>query len=459
MSVSEAAAPRLAPRLAELASRLVRPGLLRDQVALLVLSMVVNVLAFAFQFVMARLLEPPAYAEMFAVLSLLALVGVPSQALNTLAVKITGELFVHGRGAQLWSWVVTALTRIGVAGLAIAVLVGLLSGLIRDTFQLSGVGSVLAAGMAIALSYVVVVVKGALAGTRHFVALGVLSVAETAVRLGAGVLLVYLGLAAAGAVGATAVAALFAALAGAVAVRRTVRHGVDHPEAPPTEPPGWADQTRILLISLALAAMFNLDVLFVKHFFGESDAARYSAIALVGRTIFFAAAPVSLVLLPHSIRAFSTGRSVAPGLLLSLGLILAIVGVAVAVILTYPAQVFAVLFGGRYEPDASLLWIYALAGTLLSVTVVLAQLQIGVGHLTAWRALTLITAAMVGGMVAFHGSLAELAGVLAVAAGVAAAYLGVHTAILVRRVDRAQGMGRPAKVSQATATAPAAPSK
>ncbi|HJO06129.1 MAG TPA: hypothetical protein QGG37_02170, partial [Chloroflexota bacterium] len=105
-----------------------RPGIFRDNLVLFGLSMVVNVLGFAFQFVMARLLTPAAWAEMVAAVSLLALLSVPGTALNSLVIKVSGDLYVQGRGQQLWRWFARTAASVGVVGLAIAIALGILSG-------------------------------------------------------------------------------------------------------------------------------------------------------------------------------------------------------------------------------------------------------------------------------------------------------------------------------------------
>jgi O-antigen/teichoic acid export membrane protein len=249
------------------------------------------------------------------------------------------------------------------------------------------------------------------------------------------------GFAAAGAVGGSAAGAFVVVVAGLLVVRRAVHrkpasaHGDDSPL------PRGGDQVRILAISFVLAAMLNTDIVFVNHFFDEGQAASYSAMALIGRTIFFMAGPVSIVLLPHVIRAFSSGGSVVPSLFMAVGLILGLMSATAAVILLFPAQVFGLVFREGYTLDLTILTIYAAVGTLLALNAALANLHIGVGHLRPWRGLVAITVAMVAGMLVFHESPTQIAMVLAVAVGAGAAYLAGHTVGLVRRLEHGQVVG------------------
>ena len=435
MKASSVDAGRSTPtgRLSALAASALRPGILRDNLVLFGLSMVVNVLGFTFQFVMARLLTPGAWAEMIAAISLLALLSVPGAALNSLVIKVSGDLFVQGQGHQLWSWLTRTAARVGVVGLAIAVALGLLSGWISDLLQFDGVASILVVGSAIILSLVAIVVKGSLAGTSSFLFLGIISVAETASRLGAGAGMVLLGWAAAGAVAGSSVGAAVAVIGGAVILFRVTRR-TNGPERVETQPMmGGRDQLRVVGIAFALAIVLNADILFVKAYFNDIQAANYSAVALIGRTLFFATSPVSIVLLPHVIRRYSSGRSIVPSLLVSVGLIGAIVTVVALTVLIFPTYVFAIAFPEQYDLNTTLLSIYIVAGTLLSLSYALAHLNIGAGNLRPWSFMLVAAVAMLIAMFNWHESVQDLATILTITLAATTVYLTVETLLLVRR--------------------------
>ena len=428
-----------------MAASVFRPGILRDNLVLFGLSMVVNVLGFAFQFVMARLLTPGAWAEMIAAISLLALLSVPGAALNSLVIKVSGDLFVQDRGHQLWRWLTRTTARVGVVGLAIAVALGLLSGWISDLLQFDGIASILVVGSAIVLSLVAIVVKGSLAGTSSFFFLGIISVAETASRLGAGAGMVLLGWAAAGAVAGSSVGAAVAVIGGAVILFRVTRrtHGPERVETQPVI--GGRDQLRVVGIAFALAIVLNADILFVKAYFDDIQAANYSAVALIGRTLFFATSPVSIVLLPHVIRRYSSGYSIVPSLLVSVGLIGAIVTVVALTVLIFPTYVFAIAFPDQYDLNTTLLSIYIVAGTLLSLSYALAHLNIGAGNLRLWSFMLVAVVAMLITMFSWHESVQDLATILTITLAATTVYLAVETYLLVRRPVSGRTVGTASK--------------
>ncbi len=438
MSTSEPHAfGRRAPArvLAELLRAVLRDGMLSDQLALIALTTVVNLLGFAFQFVMVGLMEPAAWKDMFAVLALLALISVPNVALNTLAIKMTGELHVRRRSTRLWRWVLRTAIVVAGAGAAVAVGLALASAWISDLLHLQGNASVAVAGLAFVLMLTSTVVRGALAGVHRFVMMGLLGVTETLVRLLAAVAMVLAGFAAAGAVGGSAAGAFVVVVGGLAALRRGLRRDPVSDAPASSQLPRWDEQMRIMAISLVLAALLNLDIVFVNHFFDEAQAASYSAMALIGRSIFFVASPVSVVLLPYVIRAFAAGRSLAPSLMITLGLIAGLLTAAAGLVLLFPSQVFGLVFREGYTLDPAILTIYVGVGAMLAVNTALAHFHIGVGHLRPWKGLMAITAVMVAGMLGFHAAPVETATVLLAAVTTGVVYLGIETVLFLRRME------------------------
>ena len=455
MSVSEArAARRLRAGIAALRSG----GLLRDQLVVIAFSTVGNAIAAAFQFVMAQLMGPEAWTDAFAALALLALLAVPSVAVNTLAIKMTGELHVRGDIEGLRRWIWRASIRVGALAGVIALGLAAASPWLGNLLRLETASVIVIVAIALVALLVSALIKGSLAGASAFVALGVVTVGETTGRLVFAVALVVAGLGAVGAVSGSAFGAVVVVAAGVVLLRYAARRKIHLGHAPDRRLPTSREQARVLLISFALAAMFNLDILFVNHVFPAETAASYSAMALIGRSLFFVASPVATVLLPHTIRAFARGGSVASLLAPSLGLIAALVTTTALVLLLFPSQIFGLVFRDGYVLDTTIMTLYTAAAALLAVTFALAQLLIGASYLRTWAPLAALTIAMIAAMASLNETPTQIAIALVVTVGVATAYLAGETARLARQVRQDQTAGSSAKPSQAAPTAAAAPS-
>ena len=406
--------------------------MLRDQIVLVTLSFGVNALAFLFQFLMARVMTPTAWKDTMAILALLTIISVPSIAINTLAIKMSGELHIRDQFEDLWRWVVRTIGFVLVAGAAVAAAFALLSGWIREQLQLEASAGVVVAGLACALLLGSTVVRGALAGVRSFVTLGLISMTETLTRVITAVAMVTAGFAAAGAVGGSAAGAFLFISLGLVFLRKR-RNAAPEQTSSDVKLPRWTEQARVLIISFGLAVLLNVDSLIVARFFSTEAAASYLAMGLIGRTIFFMSGSVSIVLLPHVIRVYAKGDSVVPSLALALALITSIVAATASLILIFPTQIFSLVFRDGYTLDLPILSIYAVIGSLFAVNAALANVLIGVGYLRAWIGMLAVALGLIVSLFILHDSLTQIAMVLAIAVSISALYLSVETAIFLRR--------------------------
>jgi O-antigen/teichoic acid export membrane protein len=160
--------------------------------------------------------------------------------------------------------------------------------------------------------------------------------------------------------------------------------------------------------TLALSLLLSADILLVKHFFSGRAAGEYSAVAALGRAIFWAAGGVAAVLFPKVIFRESQGNSGARIVGGSLGLVL-VGGVAGFVVLGLVARPILTAFAGSaYAGGAAILPLYAISMTLFGCATVLI-----VTHQSRARALFLavllpIAAAEPLLIMAFHGSLRQV---------------------------------------------------
>jgi O-antigen/teichoic acid export membrane protein len=168
----------------------------------------------------------------------------------------------------------------------------------------------------------------------------------------------------------------------------------------------------ILPSTIALSVLLSADVLLVKHFFTSSAAGEYSAVAALGRAIFWGAAGVAAVLFPKVIFHESQGRSGSRIVGASLGLVTA-GGIAGLVVLGVAARPVLIGFAGSaYAAGASILPLYAIAMTLLgaaSVLIATHQSRARAAFLTVLLPITVAEPVLI---VIFHHSLTQVVWVI-----------------------------------------------
>ena len=403
------------------APRIVRT-VLRDNGRLAPFLLLGSAATSTFQLIMARGLEPRAYAEAFAVLGALSLLVTPAQVVQTLVARRAAELVALGRLTELraltrriarWTGLVSLILTLGIAAAAPH---------IQSALQLTSPWPVVVAGIGAGALTFEPVARGITQGARDFVGLGFALAAHGVGRLAVGAATVLAGGGATGALLASPASALGGIVFGWLSARRVL----NRPERPAEREAsalGLADHVRVALILFALAGLLHLDVLAVKAFFSPDEAAAYAALALIGRIVFWSGMMVGVVLLPFVVWRAAAGEDIMRAYLASLALMAAVSGGSALIILAWPEAVYGLIFGDRYPPYIELLPLYVAAAALLAIAVVTASLHIGAGCLRVWVGLAVILAATVAGYAFANDSPRTILTVLLTGTAIAAVYL------------------------------------
>ena len=405
------------------------------------LNFLASLTSFGFQWAMARMLAPAAYADLFAVLALFAILAVPSQLLLPIGTRMTGLAVVaKGRPAAI-EVLRRALIRGGIVGLAAWIVVAAMSGLIELLIGTDDRTAIIWLGGAVAIAFVFPFTKALLTGLRAFLLLGTSNLLDGALRALIGVGLVALGFGVAGGIAASALSGLLGVLAVVLAAPYIARATSEAPVDTPPDASGMSAHVRVGLLSLSLAILMNVDILVVRHFFDDASASLYAASALVGRIVLFAAAPAAQVVLPHIIRQVAAGEPLTRTLAVTAAFTVSIGGGAALVIVVVPELVFQIMFADRYIPVPHLVWAYTVAGSLLALLTLLTYFHIGAGTLRVWVLLMPLSIACAVTLWVRHESLASVAWTLDAFLG-AGVLIMLGWAARVLRKDRARAEQR-----------------
>ncbi len=378
-----------------------------------------GVLGFAFQVVISHRLAPPDYGAVFATMSLLTLVALPASALTLLMARETSRDRAAGHSAASAALLRSGNRALLVAGVVLGVFFATGSPLIGAFFNVPAEFVVaVAAGMPVALA--LPLLMGELQGQQRFLAFSSLNAGAAGLKLVAAIAL-GLALGPIGVMLGLAVAATFSYAITFWLVRRRLAIRFTQPWLGPA----LRYLALILPSSLALSVLLSADVLLVKHFFSGRAAGEYSAVAAVGRAIFWGAAGVAAVLFPKVIHRESQGRNGSRIIGASMGLV-AIGGVAGLALFGLVARPVLTAFGGSaYAPGASILPLYAVAMTLLGGASVLIATHQSRARATFLFVLLPVTLAEPILIVAFHNSLVQVVWLVTLSMAVLVAGLAI----------------------------------
>ena len=265
--------------------------------------------------------------------------------------------------------------------------------------------------------------RGTLQGRLRFVPLAVTFLVEMTVRLSVGSGLVLLGM---GVDGATAGLALSLVAAwvtvmlfrpGLSRARRIIEAGpVDASPGTSTDLAGvraYAAFVSVLLVGQMV--INNSDVLIAKASLAPFDAGLYSAVALIGRAVFFLSWSVATVVFPVVALRHAKGES---GHRVLAGGIVAVLGIGSACVvgaLLFGGPVLGVVLGPDYSGLSGSLAVYALATTLFAVASLIASQHLATGRIRESWVVLAGAGLQIVLLLLWHNSIAQLIGAQLVA--------------------------------------------
>jgi O-antigen/teichoic acid export membrane protein len=324
-----------------------------------------GLLGFTFQVVISHRVEPAEYGAIFAVMTLLTLVGLPAGALTLMMAREASRDRAKGQHAPSAAMLNDGNGTLLVGGVIIAALAIVASPLLSRFFAVP-IDLLIAGSAGLPFVLALPLLIGDLQGEQRFLAFSSLAFGQAAFKLAGAVTLGIIF----GAVGVVLGVSLGSAISYGVA-HVLLRRKLSIKARWPWQRPAIAYLGVLVPSTLALAVLLSADVLLVKHFFAAPAAGEYAAVVALSRALYYAASGVAIVLFPKVIFRESQGTSGSPLVWLSVGLVIT-GGVVGLVVLTLASGFFLSAFAGKaYIGGAAYLPWYAAGMTLLGGAAVL----------------------------------------------------------------------------------------
>jgi O-antigen/teichoic acid export membrane protein len=381
-------------------------------------TIVAGLLGVAFQSLVSHRLQPMDYGSVFAIVSLITFIGLPASAFTLVMARETSRDRANGQEAPS-----AALLRNGnrvliLGGTGLAIVLAALSPLLAQ-FLLVPVNLLLAAAAGMPFTLALPLLLGEFQGEQRFVAFSTLAVGQAGLKL----------------VGAVALGAIWGpvgiiagiSLAGAIAYTASYLM-LSRKLSLKTRLPWFRSAASYLAVivpsTLALAVLLSADVLLVKHYFPTRVAGEYSALAALGRAIFWGATAVATVLFPKVVFRGAQGKG--GSYLVGVSLLLVAVGGLVGLgLLAFVSRWLLIAFAGiAYADVAAYLPWYGIGMIMLGGAAVLIathQSRGKAGFLALLLPLALLEPVL---LFAFHQNLAQVVLVLDVSMALVAGGLG-----------------------------------
>lgn len=321
-------------------------------------------LSYMYQLAMGWLLTPEEYGIVISLLALLVIVSVLSLTIDTTVTKFVSKESAGnklGRVNYLWKFF---LKRTFLLGLAIFVVLALLSPLISRLLNIGNNWYPIILFFSLVLTFALCANYATLRGLQRFLLLGISGTLGAFLKLAIAVGLVYMGFRVSGALLSLALAAVIAFLVSTYFLRDLAAVGNEKVEVR-----GVHSYTGLAFLALlAVAMLTNVDVIFAKQYLSAVDAGNYSAISVMGKLAFFIPGGIAVAMFPKTSQLFEVGGVHRLVLRKAILLTLPLAGVVVIIYWLFPQFVVNILFLGKYPAAIPYLFKYGLAMAFFAVS-------------------------------------------------------------------------------------------
>lgn len=374
-------------------------SLVRDSFILFVATMIMNLGAFLYHFVMGRMLGPADYGVLGVVLTLFYILMVPHYVIQTSVSKFVALFRAKKNIDKICNLFVRSTKKIIVLGFILLVFIFSISYFLAKFLNIP-IGVVWIVAVAIPFVLFVPIARGLLQGVQNFKILGINFIAEAFAKFLFGLLLVFIGFGVFGAVFGITAAFITSFLLGYFVLRKYFKKTKSKIDAKIIYKYSWP----VFLVLLCLTLFYSLDVILVKHYFNPIQSGYYAAFAILGRIAFFASFSLVFVMFPKVAEAHALGKANLHLVKKALLLVTVVSGGVVLSYLLLPKLVVLILFGKGYIEITKYIAAFALIMMLFSYVYVLSFYNLSINRFKFIYVLFVLNILEVLFLVFFHSS-------------------------------------------------------
>lgn len=306
-------------------------------------SLFSGVLGFIFHFSMGRILGPAGYGVLGVILSIIAIMGIGLNTLQTGVTKYASNLDAKKEYSKISYLIHKLIKKLTLYGMILVVAFIIITPMLAKFLHI-GILPLLIISPCVIFLMLLPINRGVLQGLQRFKALSWNLVAEGTVKLFGGIILVLLGLNIYGAIISIVLSYAIPFFLGFSPLKDITKR--KKKEFNTREIYKFSIPILIALISLTL--MYSTDIILVKHFFSEVEAGYYAAVSKLGLILFFATLSISQVMFPKVSELYNRKKSHKPLLYKSMLTSLMIIIPAIIIFYSFPKLIINILFGPQF---------------------------------------------------------------------------------------------------------------
>lgn len=313
-------------------------------------SMMANIFNYLFNLGMGRLLTASDYGTLISLISIFNIFSVFSTTILTVFTKFSASYVGQKKENLIGPLFVTGSMWVGILSLLVCGAIIVFSYPISHFLNIEKTFLVIITGVALFFSFLSAVGFGILQGLLKFLYFSFSNIFSSMVKVLLGVGLIFFGFNIFGAITAFFVSILVGYIFVFPPLFNFLRNkNKENFTIPNLRKKLALYSLPVFLSSIGMSAFITIDVILVKHFFEPSVAGQYSAISIMGRSIFFAVSPIALVLFPLVAQKKERKESLTSIVFLSIFLIV-IPSIILSFIYFVFPEIVRIIFYPTYEP-------------------------------------------------------------------------------------------------------------
>lgn len=351
--------------------------LFRGSFVLFVMFGFYNVLNYVFQMSMARTLGPSDYGVLAALMSLVYLFSIPTEAVQTVVARYTSTFNARREQGKIKDLLIRSLRRSSVFAFLGFVLLLACIPLLSSFFSIPA-GLMGVTGIILFVLFTIPVTRGIIQGKKRFFALGSSLLIESFLKIIIALILVIGGFGVYGAMIGVIGGLALAFLISLFVLRDVIVHA-RHVEASSY----FTKRNLSVLVAItAVVLLYSTDILFARKFFSPIEAGEFAFISLIGKAIFFSSVAVAKAMLPLSTEGFEQGQKTSRILKKAIAFVMVIALAALVFYLLIPQEIIWIIGLGSeaYVGGADFLFTMGLAYSFFSIANIIVLYKISINR-------------------------------------------------------------------------------
>ena len=354
--------------------------LVKGSFVLFFLIVVYNLFNYVFQISMAKMLGPEDYGIMAALMSIIYIFSIPSEAVQTMITKYTSVLIPSNGHGKVKDLLIRVLKKSLIFATLIFIIYVIISVLFLSEFLDISLDLMIFTGLFIFVVFSLPAIRGVIQGMKRFSTLGFNLITEACIKVVLSLFLVFIGWKVFGSIAAVLLASILTFFISL----RVIKPILASKRETQLFKNRYLGNLPILIATTAVVLMYSLDIILARRFFSSTIAGQFAFVSLIGKVIIFVGSSIGKTMFPISSEQFSKGNNTKKLLIKSLLMVSAFSLASLLLYYLVPGEIIRLisLVSDQYIGASNILFILGASYSLLSISylIILYRLSINVNR-------------------------------------------------------------------------------